>query len=106
MTPRENGSISRSSIVVVDSRQVSVDVGEETLILHVETGGYYSLKKVAAQIWELLQRPVTVSHVGETLSRQYGIPRERCEADLLELLSELEKRGLVRIVSDDSTDTL
>lgn len=100
MTPPENESISMSSVVVAEPRQVSVDMGEETLILHLETGGYYSLKKVASRIWQLLQSPVLVSEIGGVLSGEYGISRERCDADLLELLGELEERGLVKVVSD------
>lgn len=99
MTHSGNQPISLSSKVVVDSRQVSVDAAGETLILHLETGSYYSLRKVAAEIWKLLASPILVSDIGETLAQRYGIPRDQGEADLLELLGELEKRGLVRVVS-------
>jgi hypothetical protein len=90
--------ISLSTVVVADDRQVSVDLGDETLVLHMETGGYYSLRKVAAEIWEQLKSPVTAGRIAENLSRRYGIPNERCGEDLLELLADLRKRDLVRIV--------
>lgn len=90
--------ITLSTVVVADDRQVSVDLGEETLVLHMETGGYYSLRKVAAEIWEQLKRPVAAETIAAELSRRYGIPRDRCEEDLLELLADLRKRDLVRIV--------
>jgi hypothetical protein len=92
--------ISLSSVVVADDRQVSVEMGEETLVLHMETGGYYSLRKVAAVIWEQLKSPVAAGTIAENLHERYGIPRERCEADLLELLTDLRERDLVRIVRD------
>ncbi len=93
--------ISLSSVVVVDDRQISVDLGEETLVLHMETGGYYSLRNVAAEIWEQLKSPVAVSEIGEILARKYGIAREQCEADLLELLADLRDRDLVRVVTGE-----
>ena len=99
----EGRSITTSSVVVADSRQVSVELGEETLILHLETGGYYSLRKVAARIWELLKRPVEVSEAGEALAREYGIPPERCEEDLLDLLADLQERGLIQVLPDDES---
>ena len=92
--------ITASSVVVADPRQVSVELDEETLVLHLETGGYYSLRKVAARIWDYLKNPVLVSEVGESLAEQYGVRPERCEADLLELLAELEKRGLVQVLPE------
>ena len=101
--PAGNPPISRESVVVADHRQVSVEVGEETLILHMETGGYYSLRNVAAEIWNQLRTPVVVADIGETLARKYGLPRERCEADLLELLADLLERDLVRIVPGGET---
>ena len=93
--------ITLSTVVVADDRQVSVDLGEETLVLHMETGGYYSLRKVAAEIWENLKTPVAAGTIAEDLSRKYGIPRDRCETDLLELLDDLRSRDLVRIVDDE-----
>jgi hypothetical protein len=96
--------ISLATVVVADDRQVSVDLGEETLVLHMETGGYYSLRKVAAEIWESLQSPVAAGTIAEDLSRKYGIPRERCEEDLLELLADLRKRDLVRIVHSEGPE--
>jgi hypothetical protein len=89
---------------MADHRQVSVDMGEETLVLHMETGGYYSLRNVAAAIWEQLKAPVTVGEIGELLARRYEIPRERCEADLLDLLDDLRKRDLVRIVPAEGVE--
>ena len=96
--------ISLSTVVVANDRQVSVELGEETLVLHMETGGYYSLRKVAAEIWEQLKSPVAPGTIAERLSRRYGIPRERCEADPLELLADLRKRDLVRIVHEEEKD--
>lgn len=100
MAAEEDQRITSTSVVVADSRQVSAEMPDETLILQIETGGYYSLEKVGARIWRLLQTPIAVSEAAEVLSRDYDTPRERCEADLLELLHELAKRGLLRVVSE------
>jgi hypothetical protein len=98
MTSPEDPAISLSSTVVADSRQISADVDRETLVLNLETGGYYSLSRVGAEIWKLLASPIRVSEIGDTLVRRYGIPRAQGEADLLDLLGELQRRGLVRVV--------
>ena len=92
----ERPPITATTTVVADPRQVSAEMGEGMLILHLDTGGYYSLSKVAARIWELLQNPVTASEVSEVLAREYGTARERCEADLLELLPWLPPASLAR----------
>jgi hypothetical protein len=100
MTAPENGQILMTSSVVVTAHHLSANVGDEVLILHLETDGYYRLDKVGAQIWKLLERPILVSEIADALSRQYAIPRDRLEADVVELLGELEKRGLIQIFGD------
>ncbi|HET6361703.1 MAG TPA: PqqD family protein [Gemmatimonadota bacterium] len=100
MAAEGDQSITTTTVVVANPRQVSVETGEETLILHLDTGSYHSLRNVAARIWDLLQNPIAVSDVAEVLSREYVTPREQCEADLLELLPALAERGLLKIVSE------
>lgn len=89
--------IDPSSVVVVGRDQVSTDLGEEILVLHLPTGGYYSLRKVAARIWRLMASPVRVSAIGETVAREYGISYERSEQDVRELLEDLAARDLVSV---------
>lgn len=93
----EAPAIDPSSVVVVGRDQVSTDLGEEVLVLHLPTGGYYSLRKVAARVWRLISSPVRVSEIGETVAREYGISRERSERDVRELLEELAARDLVAV---------
>lgn len=89
--------IEPDSFVVAVSQQVSVDLGEEVLILHLSTAGYYSVRNVAARIWKLLEDPIRVSEIAEVLAREYGVPIDQCRADVLELLDALLERDLVRI---------
>ena len=98
MVPASRPIGPETSVVAV-TRQVSVDLGEEVLILHLSTAGYYSVRNVAARIWHLLGSPIRVSEIAATLAGEYGVPPERCEADVLELLADLVDRDLVKVLA-------
>jgi hypothetical protein len=84
-----------STIVVQSEDQVSSDLAGEVVILHLPSGGYYGLDAVGARIWDLIRVPKTINEVRDALTEEYDVEVESCERDLLELLQELERAGLV-----------
>ncbi|HEY0324662.1 MAG TPA: PqqD family protein [Allosphingosinicella sp.] len=72
----------------------------ELLGLHVERGTCYGFNGTATRIWKIIEQPVRLSALRDTLMRDYDVDSETCERDLRELLRELEQDGLVSI--DDS----
>ena len=95
--------ISTSSVVVAAQDQVSSDLGEEVVILHLKNGVYYGLDEVGARIWDLIQEPRAVNEIRDLLLDEYDVEAERCESDLLALLEELVAEGLVEV--GDETDS-
>ncbi len=91
------GQIDASSIVVVSANQVSTTLGEEAVILGADAGQYFGLNEVGARIWELVQQPVSVSSIRDTLCSEYDVAPEQCERDVVELLNELSRNGLVDV---------
>ena len=94
---RGGGQVDASSIVVVSANQVSTTLGDEAVILGADAGQYFGLNEVGARIWELVQQPVSVSAIRDTLCREYDVAPEECERDLVELLNELSRNGLVDV---------
>ncbi len=89
--------ISRGSVVVVAKDQVSCDLTGEAAILNLNDGMYYGLNEVGARIWSLLSEPITVSRIRDELEREYDVDSERCETDLVTLLSQLQEAGLIEV---------
>ncbi len=67
----------------------------EAVLLNLKTGMYLGLDSVGTRIWQLLQEHGTLSRVVEAMLQEYDVPQDRCEADLLNLVSQMEKQGLV-----------
>jgi len=86
-----------SSIVVASSDQVSRDLEGEVVILNLQTGTYFGLNGVGSRIWDLIQQPCAVSHVHDTLLKEYNVEPDACARDLLALLEQLTARGLIEV---------
>lgn len=80
--------------------QVSADLSGEAAILNLKTSTYFGLNTVGASIWKLVQEPKTVSQIRDAIIREYDVEPDRCEHDILELLQDLSKHGLIEIVEE------
>jgi hypothetical protein len=95
MAVAEVPAVSLDDVVCVAPTQVSSQVGDEVAILHMDKAVYYGLNPVGARIWQLVQQPVAVRKVLETLLEEYDVEPETAERDLLEIVEQLMAAGLV-----------
>ncbi len=92
--------ISECSTVVVTTDQVSADLSGEAAILNLKTSTYFGLNTVGASIWKLIQEPKKVTEIRDAIIEEYDVEPDRCERDILELLLELSKHGLIEVLDD------
>jgi hypothetical protein len=90
-------SLSLESIIAATAEQVWCSLGDESAILNTKHGIYYGLDPVGTQIWNLLQKPCKVAEIRHTLLQEYDVEPDRCERDLLSLLEDLLKAGLIEV---------
>jgi hypothetical protein len=89
--------ISREATVRASRELVSARLDDGLAILQFDKGVYYGLDPVGARIWELVQEPRTVEAILAAMLDEYDVEPVRCETDLLELLSDLARHGLVEV---------
>lgn len=83
--------------VTIPSQVMARQVGEETVILDLNSGTYFGLDPVGARIWTLLSEGKTAGEVCAVLLDEYEVEAERLQQDMSKLLDELVGRGLVKI---------
>ena len=76
---------------------MEAEVDGEMVGLHIESGTCYGFNGTAYRIWQLAEQPVRLSQLCASLSDEYDVPPEACEADVRLLLDELGKSGLVTL---------
>jgi hypothetical protein len=94
--------LSERSTVVAVKDQVSSDLGGEVAILDLASGVYYGLDTVGARVWELVQEPIEVNQIRETINEEYDADRARVQRDVLTFLQRLADEGLVEVRDDVS----
>ena len=94
--------ITMDSTIVVAKDQMSCGLDDEAVILSIKKGVYYTLNPCGNRIWSLIQKPITVGTIRDTLLEEFAVDKETCENDLLSLLSVMNQEGLV-VFEDPST---
>ena len=70
-------------------------VAEEAILIHLQTGVYYSLNEVGTAFWNLLDGQRTLDDCAAQIAAEYSAPPEEVLSDLVALAGELEAEGLV-----------
>jgi hypothetical protein len=67
----------------------------EAVLLNLKTGVYLGLNQIGTRIWQLLQEDGSLSRVMEVMLGEYDVTQEKLAQDLLDLVGQMEKQGLL-----------
>ncbi len=67
----------------------------ETVIINLETGHYYSMHGVGADIWSFIEGAYTVNDIIKAIQNRYDGPHVDIENSINKLISEMEQEGLI-----------
>ena len=87
--------ISMQTQVAASEKILTSNLGDEVVMMCIDQGKYYSLKGPSGRIWELLETPTTLEDIRSTLMEEYNVAQEKCESQLVSLISELRDQDLV-----------
>lgn len=91
--------IDLDTLIIRSDAVVSAPMGEDVAMMDMESGKYFVMAEVAANIWERLVEPVRPAVLCEVLTELYDVSPEQCRAEVLAFLETAHARGLVRIVA-------
>jgi hypothetical protein len=74
---------------------LAAKVGQEVVMMSVESGIYIGLNAVGAQVWAMIGAAKPVPEICRDLAEEYEVTAETCRADVEAFLAELEKRGAI-----------
>ena len=82
---------------------VGCEVEGEMVLLDLQSGTYFGLNPVGAEIWNQVIQRKSFAEIRQHLLSQYQVTPERCEQEVLALLTKLAEKGLVRNGSDEQS---
>jgi hypothetical protein len=89
-------------LLKASSNHLYSEIGEEAVILDINSGVYYGLNEVGVEIWNWLQEPKTATDILHLLLEEYEVTREQAEQDLNEILQEMSTAGLINVVETET----
>lgn len=89
--------VSLSHVVHPSDDAVFRDLDGEGVVLNLSSGVYFGLNEVGTRIWQLIEQFGTLTAVHDAVVREFDVDGETAGRDLVELVSELAERGLVRV---------
>ena len=77
-------------------RVLCKDLGDEAILLDLETETYYGLNAAGSRLWNLLTTAPTIRDALEVMIEEYDVARDELERDMGALIDDLVSRGLLR----------
>ncbi len=78
----------KGTVKLVKKLEVSELAGEKVMI-DFETGKYFMLKGTANDIWDMIQKEVTVDDIVDKLQKEYEVDKKECSEAVDEFLKTL-----------------
>lgn len=73
------------------------ELGDDIVMMNTKTGNYLGLNSVSADIWKLLEQPITAGTIIDNLTIKYDVDRESCETQTLECLDKMLFYGMIQL---------
>jgi PqqD family protein of HPr-rel-A system len=81
----------------------AAQVHDETVLLDLGNGRYYSLNGTGAAVWDLISQPRTASELCAALQERFDVEPEALRGDVEELLDDLRQHELIELASEIAT---
>jgi hypothetical protein len=82
----------------IPDRIASRTIGDETILLNLDSGTYFGLDAVGSRFLELLAQNSDIAVAYRTMLDEFDVAPEVLEADLIRLSDEMRSKGLVEII--------
>jgi hypothetical protein len=70
-------------------------VGDETVLLDLESGMYFGLDGVGRRIWESVEVGLSLHDTVKAIVAEYEVDEAQAQKDVIEFASDLVNRGLL-----------
>jgi hypothetical protein len=79
---------------------ISETIQGETIIIHLTTGVYYSLRGTGPEVWDALAASASVREIAEELAAHADVTADQAAAAVEKLIADLLAEDLIAVDSD------
>ena len=92
--------IGPDATIETSSDVIAQRLGDETILVHLDTNLMFDLNRTASRLWELAQGSLTRRQIEETLLREFAVDACELSREVDQLLLALHDRKLIKIIHD------
>jgi hypothetical protein len=81
---------------VQNKEVIQSKIGDEVVMLDIESGFYFGMNSVGSEIWSHLSEPITIDDLINKLMERFDIDRATCEKDTIEFMNQLFEKNIIR----------
>lgn len=70
-------------------------IDDEMVMMDVDKGSYFGLNSMGSEIWNLIEEPMTIQQLVNTLTDEYEISQNECETEITKFIEALVDVNLV-----------
>ncbi|MBA4853985.1 lasso peptide biosynthesis PqqD family chaperone [Emticicia sp. BO119] len=78
-----------------DENIVVTNLGNEMVMMNLESGNYITLNNLGSIIWEKIKEPIKVSDLINYLLSKYKVTESQCKEETFIFLEKLKAEGLI-----------
>jgi hypothetical protein len=104
----QNGSVSaadtvRGTMIRISEHVRTTITQDGAVLMNIKGGHMLTLNLTGSMIWQQLADGRSPEQIADTLSPQFGIPREQALADVNEFLEQLETQQLIAPLESENS---
>jgi hypothetical protein len=89
--------VNADTIISKGQQHVETLADGEVVLMHVESGRFFTLSGTGRRFWELLDKPMAIDALADRLTEEFEVGKAECVNDLLALCERLEARNLIDV---------
>ena len=89
--------LNANSKLAVPAPVMSRLVGDETVLLDLESGMYFGLEGVGKRIWECVAAGKSLGEIAAIIAGEFEVDESQALADLKDFAADLVERGLLEL---------
>ena len=86
-----------STVNCVAEKLLVSGLGEESVMMNIETGDYFGLNEVGSTIWNLIKEPIQVKVICEKLLEDFDIDEHTCKEKTIAYLEHLLEEDMLEV---------
>lgn len=90
--------MNKDTVVVRTKDVFAVEMDGVLGVLSPKAGNYYMFDEIGTDIWHRIESAIKLESLVEVLTVEYDVDFETCIKDILPLLDELQREGLIELV--------